>query len=127
MVRVDYRSGTIQTFLPQKAMYRMNSNSVRRTFATTIATLIAFLVYQTRSAQSSSATTSEATAEPLLQDEIVLILAGAVHVWLGDQKAKELEPDLILPDSRPSEAEWNPGRSTNSGTGIQVENIIGGW
>src|SRR5262249_3634326 len=84
----------------------MNSNSVKTTFATMTVMLAAVCVVQTRSAQSSSATTSQAAPKPLLvlgtedmvpgdefprhrhlgQDEILLIEKGTVHVHLGDQE-----------------------------------------
>ena len=47
----------------------MNSNSVRTTFATMAAMLVAVCVPQTRSAQSSSATTSQAAPKPLLLEK----------------------------------------------------------
>src|ERR1700731_5478995 len=47
----------------------MNSYSVRTTFATTAAMLVAVCVFQTRSAQSSSAATSEAAPKPLLLEK----------------------------------------------------------
>ena len=42
----------------------MNSNSARTTFATMVVMLVAVCVFQTRSAQSSSATTSQSQAAP---------------------------------------------------------------
>ncbi|HKN73412.1 MAG TPA: cupin domain-containing protein [Terriglobales bacterium] len=47
----------------------MNSNSVRTTFATIAVMLVAVCVFQTRSAQSSSATTSQTVAKPLLLEK----------------------------------------------------------
>jgi quercetin dioxygenase-like cupin family protein len=47
----------------------MNSNSGRATFATIGAVLVAACVFQTRSAQSSSATTPQAVAKPLLLEK----------------------------------------------------------
>lgn len=47
----------------------MNSNSVKTTFATMAVMLVAVCVFQTRSAQSSSATTSEAAPKPLLLEK----------------------------------------------------------
>lgn len=47
----------------------MNSNSVKTTFATIAVTLVAVGVFQTRSAQSSSATTSQTVAKPLLLEK----------------------------------------------------------
>jgi quercetin dioxygenase-like cupin family protein len=47
----------------------MNSNSVKTTFATMAVMLAAVCVVQTRSAQSSSATTSQAAPKPLLLEK----------------------------------------------------------
>lgn len=47
----------------------MNSNSVRTAFATMAVMLVAVSVSQTRSAQSSSATTSDAAPKPLLLEK----------------------------------------------------------
>lgn len=47
----------------------MNSNSVRTTFATIAVMLVAVCVFQTRSAQSDSATASEAAPKPLLLEK----------------------------------------------------------
>ena len=47
----------------------MNSNSVRTTFLTMAVILVAVCVVQTRSAQSSSATTSQAAPKPLLLEK----------------------------------------------------------
>lgn len=47
----------------------MNSNSVRTAFATMAVMLLAICVSQTRTVQSSSATTSEATPKPLLLEK----------------------------------------------------------
>jgi quercetin dioxygenase-like cupin family protein len=47
----------------------MNSSSLRTTFATTALMLLAVLFFQTRSAQPSSATTSETVAKPLLLEK----------------------------------------------------------
>ncbi len=47
----------------------MNSNSVRTTFATIAVMIVAVCVFQTRSAQSSSASTSEAAPKPLLLEK----------------------------------------------------------
>jgi quercetin dioxygenase-like cupin family protein len=47
----------------------MNSDSVRAAFVTMTAMLVAVFVFQTRSAQSSSATASDATAKPLLLEK----------------------------------------------------------
>ena len=47
----------------------MNSNSVRTTFATIAVMLVAFCVFNTRSAQSSSATLSQTVAKPLLLEK----------------------------------------------------------
>ena len=47
----------------------MNSNSVRTTFATIAVMLLAVCVLQTRSAQSSSATTSQAAPKSLLLEK----------------------------------------------------------
>jgi quercetin dioxygenase-like cupin family protein len=47
----------------------MNSNSVRTAFATMAVMLVAVSVSQTRSAQSSSATSSEAAPKPLLLEK----------------------------------------------------------
>src|ERR1700737_4393280 len=50
-------------------MCRMNSNSVKTTFATMAVMLVAVCAFQTRSAQSSSATTSETAPKPLLLEK----------------------------------------------------------
>jgi quercetin dioxygenase-like cupin family protein len=47
----------------------MTSNSVRTTFATIAVMLVAVFVFQTRSAQSSSATTSQSSPKPLLLEK----------------------------------------------------------
>ena len=47
----------------------MNSNSFRTTFATIAMMLVAVCFFQTRSAQSSSATTSQTVAKPLLLEK----------------------------------------------------------
>jgi hypothetical protein len=47
----------------------MNSSSSKATFAAMAAMLVAVAVFQTRSAQSSSATTSQAPAKPLLLEK----------------------------------------------------------
>jgi hypothetical protein len=47
----------------------MNSNSVRTVFATMAVILVSVCVSQTRTAQSSSATASEATPKPLLLEK----------------------------------------------------------
>jgi quercetin dioxygenase-like cupin family protein len=47
----------------------MNSNSVKTTFATMAVMLVAVCAFQTRSAQSSSATTSETAPKPLLLEK----------------------------------------------------------
>jgi quercetin dioxygenase-like cupin family protein len=47
----------------------MNSNSARATFATIGVVLVAVCVFQTRSAQSSSATTPQTVAKPLLLEK----------------------------------------------------------
>lgn len=47
----------------------MNSSSVRTTFATMAVMLVAVCVFQTRSAQSSSATTSQTAPKPLLLEK----------------------------------------------------------
>ena len=47
----------------------MNLTSVRTTFATIAVILIAVFVFQTRAAQSSSATTSQTVAKPLLLEK----------------------------------------------------------
>ena len=47
----------------------MNSNSVRTTFVTMAVILVAVCAFQARSAQSSSATTSQAAAKPLLLEK----------------------------------------------------------
>src|SRR6516162_11750963 len=47
----------------------MNSNSVRTTFLTMAVILVAVCVVQTRSVQSSSASTSEAAPKPLLLEK----------------------------------------------------------
>lgn len=47
----------------------MNSNSVGTTFASMAVMLVAVCFFQTRSAQSSSATTSQAAAKPLLLEK----------------------------------------------------------
>jgi quercetin dioxygenase-like cupin family protein len=47
----------------------MNSNSLKATFATTAVMLVAICVLQARSAQSHSATTSQAGAQPLLLEK----------------------------------------------------------
>ena len=47
----------------------MNSSSLRTTFATTGLMLLAVLFFQTRSAQPSSATTSQTVAKPLLVEK----------------------------------------------------------
>lgn len=47
----------------------MNSSSGKATFAAMAAMLVAIAVFQTRSAQSSSATTSQAPAKPLLLEK----------------------------------------------------------
>src|ERR1700739_4687483 len=47
----------------------MNSSSLRTTFATTALMLLAVLFFQTRSAQPSSATTSQTVAKPLLLEK----------------------------------------------------------
>jgi quercetin dioxygenase-like cupin family protein len=52
-----------------KRGYAMNPNSVRTTFATIAVVLVAVCVFQTRSAQTSSATTSEAAPQPLLLEK----------------------------------------------------------
>jgi quercetin dioxygenase-like cupin family protein len=47
----------------------MNANSLKTTFATVAVILVAVCVSQTRSAQSSAATTSQAAAKPLLLEK----------------------------------------------------------
>lgn len=47
----------------------MNSSSLRTTFAAVTVMLVAVCVFQTRSAQSSSATTSPSAAKPLLLEK----------------------------------------------------------
>ena len=47
----------------------MNSSSLRTTFATTALMLLAVFAFQTRSAQPSSATTSQTVAKPLLLEK----------------------------------------------------------
>jgi quercetin dioxygenase-like cupin family protein len=47
----------------------MNSNSVRTAFATMAVMLVTVCVFQTRTAQSSSATTSQAAPKPLLLEK----------------------------------------------------------
>ena len=47
----------------------MNPNSVRTTLAAVVAMLVAVCVFQTRPARSSSATTSQAAAKPLLLEK----------------------------------------------------------
>ena len=47
----------------------MNSSSLRTTFPTTALMLLAVFVFQTRSPQSSSATTSQTVARPLLLEK----------------------------------------------------------
>src|SRR6516164_7442222 len=47
----------------------MNSGSIRTAFATAILILVAVCVFHTRSVQSSSASTSEAAAKPLLLEK----------------------------------------------------------
>ena len=55
----------------------MNSKRVRRTFAIVVVILVSAYVFQTRSAQSSSATTSQAGPKPLLLEKS----EGERRVW----------------------------------------------
>jgi hypothetical protein len=68
-VKVNYRSGAIRSCESRKELCRMNSNSVRTAFTTMAVMLVAVCVFQTRTAQSSSATTSQAAPKLLLLEK----------------------------------------------------------
>src|SRR4029077_4809842 len=61
--------GTIRPCESRKELCRMNPNSVKIAFAIMAVVLVAVSVFQTRIAQSSSATTSEAAPKPLLLEK----------------------------------------------------------
>jgi quercetin dioxygenase-like cupin family protein len=66
---VDHRSDTLLAFHQQKEAGRMDSKSVRIAFSIMTAMLVAVLVSQTRSVQTSSTTTPEDAAKPLLLEK----------------------------------------------------------
>jgi quercetin dioxygenase-like cupin family protein len=78
--RANNSSGTIRAFQLQKGVCRMRPKSVRIAFAALTAMLVGFvgiLVSQTRSAQSSSPTTFDTGAKPLLLEKN----EGELRTW----------------------------------------------
>jgi quercetin dioxygenase-like cupin family protein len=69
----------------------MNSRSGKATFAAMAAMLVAVAVFQTRSAQSSSATTSQTPAKPLLLEKN----EGELRIW------REPPPGDFIPKISP--------------------------